>query len=244
MRIALIGIALLFITIAAAAQDAPPAPPKAWNSSLGAGIAVTSGNSDTQNLNFAWSTIYDPKTVRIFKADALYLLGETNGEKQVDKATANVRYERSVSDRTFWFTEASYLRDPFKAISYLIAPTAGAGYHLVKTDIHKLSLDAGGGAVIESNTDIGSDTSLAVRVGESYDWTISPVSKLTQRLTGLWKADDFGDALYHFDIGVATTLGTRAELKFSYVLDYKNEPPAPGIEKADSALFATLLLKY
>src|SRR5687768_4560271 len=34
------------------AQDPPPKP---WTSSLGAGLAVTSGNSETQNVNFAYS---------------------------------------------------------------------------------------------------------------------------------------------------------------------------------------------
>src|SRR5690349_7440133 len=43
----------------------------------------------------------------------------------------------------------------------------------------------------------------------SFDWTISPVSKFTQKLSGLWKTDDFGDALYHFDAGISTTVAAR-----------------------------------
>ena len=225
--------------------QAPPKPSlKPWNSSLGAGLAVTSGNSDTQNINLAYNTVYDPKTVHLFKADALYIRSEANDEKQVDKATANGRYERTVSDRTFWFGEVLYLRDPFKAITYLISPIAGAGYHVIKTDTRKLSVDAGVGAALESNRQLGSDTSAALKAGESYDWAISPASKFTQRLNGLWKADDFDDALYHFDAGIATTVAARAELKISYVFDYKNKPPVADIKKGDSALFATLLFKF
>jgi putative salt-induced outer membrane protein YdiY len=238
----LIGILTLGVASRVFAQDAPPRKP--WNSSMGAGLAVTSGNSDTQNINLAFNTLYDPKTVHLFKADALYLRGEANDEKQVDKATASARYERSVSERTFWFGDVSYLRDEFKAIDYLIAPIAGAGYHVIKTDTHKLSFDAGVGAAIESNRELGRDTSGAVKAGESFEWSLSPVSKVTQRLNGLWKADDFDDALYHFDVGLATTIATRAELKLSYVLDYKNKPPLPEIEKGDSALFATLLFRF
>ena len=213
-------------------------PPKPWNSSLGAGLAITSGNSDTQNINFAFNTVYDPKTVHLFKADALYLLAEANDEKQVDKATATGRYERTLSDRTFWFGEVSYLRDPFKEIDYLISPIVGAGYHIIKTDTRKLSVDGGVGGAFDSG-----ETSGAVKAGESFEISLSPTSKITQRLNGLWKADDFDDALYHFDVGLATTIATRAELKLSYVMDYKNQPP-PGIEKGDSALFATVLYKF
>jgi putative salt-induced outer membrane protein len=220
----------------------PPAKP--WNSSAGAGLAITSGNTDTQNINLSFATAYDPKTVRLFKADALYLRGEANGEKQVDKATAIGRYERTLSDRVFWFGELSYLRDPFKAITYLISPIAGAGYKIIKTDSRTLSLDGGLGATVESNRSLGSETSGAVKAGQAFEWTISPTSKFGQRLSGLWKTDDFDDALYHFDAGITTTIATRAELKLSYVYDYKNQPPFAGIERGDSALFAALLFKF
>ena len=238
-----VAIGVLFFLTAhiVSAQEAPVKP---WNSSLGAGLAITAGNSDTQNINLSFGTVWDPKTTRLFKADALYLRGEANDEKQVDKASATGRYESTLSDRTFWFGELSYLRDPFKAISYLISPIAGAGYHVIKTDSRKLTVDGGLGAVVESNTDLGRATSGAIKAGQSFEWTISPTSKLTQRVNGLWKADDFADALYHFDAGITTTIAARAELKVSYLYDYKNKIADPTIEKGDSALFAAVLYKF
>jgi phosphatidylglycerol---prolipoprotein diacylglyceryl transferase len=234
-------VLMLCFTMSAAGQTAPP--PKPWNSSFGAGLAVTSGNSDTRNINLAFNTVFDPKTIHLFKADALYLLGEANEEKQVDKATATGRYERTVSDRLFWFGETSYLRDPFKAINYLISPIAGAGYRLIQTPTQTLAVDGGAGFAIESNRVSGRTSSGAIKSGESFDWAISPTSKLTQRLNGLWKTNDFGDALYHFDAGIATTIAARAEMKLSYVVDYKNKPPA-GVDKTDTALFATIGYKW
>lgn len=225
------------------AQTPPPTPADPWQSSAGAGLAITSGNSDTTNINVSASTIWDPKTGRTFKADALYLLGEANGEKQVDKSTATARYESLFQYRAFWFGEVQYLRDPFKAINYLVSPLAGAGVHLIRGDVRTLTVDAAAGGVVEDNDILGRDTSGAVKAGESFEWTISPVSRFTQKLTGLWKADDFGDALFHFDAGLATTVATRLELKVSYVYDYKTEPP-PNVEKGDSALFAALLVKF
>lgn len=219
------------------AQTAPP--PKHWTSSVGAGLALTSGNSDAQNVNIAFNTLWDPKTNRTFKADALYLFGRNNGEKQVDRAAATARYERLFDQRAFWFGEVSYQRDPFKDISYLVAPVAGAGFHIIRTDTRKLTFDGAAGWLIEDGDSGGS-----VKAGQSFDWTISPVSKLTQRLNGLWKANDFSDALYHFDAGLATTVAARLELKVSYLYDYRNRPPAPNIEKGDSALFAALLVKF
>lgn len=234
----------LLVALPLFAQEPPATPVDAWSSSAGAGLAITSGNSDTTNINVSASTTWDPKTNRLFKAEALYLLGETDGEKQVDKSTALGRYEHRFQDRAFWFGEVQYLRDPFKAINYLVSPLAGAGYHVIRTDTRKLTLDGAVGGVVEDNDLLGRSTSGALKAGQSFEWSISPVSKVTQKLTGLWKAGDFDDALYHFDAGLATTVASRLELKLSYVYDYRNVTPSPEIEKGDSALFAALLVKF
>ena len=232
---------LLCFSLPVFAQTPPPVDP--WSSSIGAGVAITSGNSDTRYINLSAATTWDPKTTRLFKADALYLLGEADGEKQVDKSTASARYEQLFEQRAFWFGEVQYLRDPFKAINYLVSPLVGAGYHIIRTDTRKLTVDGAVGGVVEDNDILGRDTSGAVKAGQSFEWAISPMSKVTQKLSGLWKADDFGDALYHFDAGLSTTVAARLELKVAYVYDYKNEPP-PDVQKGDSAFFAALLVKF
>jgi putative salt-induced outer membrane protein len=239
------AIALIFAATALLAQEPPASPPaNPWTGNLGAGLALTSGNTDTQTWNLSAAAKYEPKTRFLFKGDALYLRGSTNGEKQVDKATAAARGEYTLSERTFAFGEVSYLRDPFKAISYLIAPVAGGGIRLIRTDTRSLTVDAAVGAQIESNTFVGRTSSGAVKAGENFEWTLSPASKVTQKLTGLWKTNDFADALYHFDVGVAATIATRAELKLAYTYDYKARPVPSTLEKGDSALFAALLFKF
>jgi putative salt-induced outer membrane protein YdiY len=235
-----IAFVSLFAATTLIAQEAPP---KLWTSSAGAGVAVTSGNTDTKNVNLSFATRYDPKTKFIFKADALYIRGESNGEKQVDKATADARGEYSLSDRTFAFGEVSYLRDPFKDLDYSIAPVAGAGYRVIKSDIRNLTVDGAAGVQFESSG-FGRTSSGALKAGENFDWALSPTSKFTQKLTGIWKTNDFGDALYHFDAGLATTVAARLELKLAYVYDYKSRPASIAIEKGDSALFAALLYKF
>src|SRR5438876_872333 len=96
--VALAAIAL-YATMALAADPAAPTPP--WSSSIGAGLAITSGNTDTKNYNLSFATKYDPKTRFLFKADALYLRSVTGGTVQVDKATADAREEYSLSPKTF-----------------------------------------------------------------------------------------------------------------------------------------------
>ena len=159
----LTALSTLVLIANAAAQEA--SVPKPWTSSIGAGLAVTSGNTDTQNYNFSFSTKYDPKRRIVFKADALFLRGSSNGETQVDRATAAARGEYALSERTFTFAEVSYLRDPFKDIDYLLAPVAGAGYRLIRSETRNLTIDAAAGVQIESNELLGRTSSGAIKAG-------------------------------------------------------------------------------
>lgn len=238
-------ILLVLFPFAAFAQETAPAPPPPpWTSSIGAGLAITSGNTDTQNINLSLATKYDPQTRIIFKAEALYLRGESNGELQVDKSTAAARGELSLSPRTFTFAEVSYLRDPFKDIDYSIAPVAGAGYRIIRSETRNLTVDAAAGMQFESTGFGGRSSGGAVKAGEDFDWAFTDTSRFTQKLSGIWKMEDFGDALYHFDAGLTTAIVQRLELKLAYVYDYKTRTPSPEVEKGDSALFAALVFKF
>jgi putative salt-induced outer membrane protein len=236
--------ALLLMAAGVRAADAPVPPPKPWTGSIGAGLAITSGNTDTQNYNLVAATKYDPKTRFLFKADALYLRGATSGVKQIDKATLDARGEYTLSERTFTFGELSYLRDPFKDITYFIAPVVGAGYRIIRTDVRNLTVDGAAGVETESNGRAGRSSGGAIKAGENFDWALTPTSKVVQKLTAIWKTSDFADALYHFDAGLTTTVAARMELKVSYVYDYKNRPTSTTVKKGDSALFAALLFKF
>ncbi|HXH41237.1 MAG TPA: DUF481 domain-containing protein [Thermoanaerobaculia bacterium] len=241
-RVLIVTILMAAVAMKAFAEDPPPA--KEWNSSLGAGLAITSGNTDTKNYNLAFATKYDPKTRFVFKADALYLRGDSNGVTQVDKASLDARGEYSLSDRTFAFGEVSYLRDPFKDVNYFIAPLAGGGYRIIKSDKRNLTVDGALGAEVESNAGAGRSSGGAAKAGENFDWALTPTSKVTEKLTAIWKTSDFGDAFYHFDAGLTTAVAARLELKLAYAYDYKTKPTSASVKKGDSALFATLLFKF
>jgi putative salt-induced outer membrane protein YdiY len=62
-----------------------------------------------------------------------------------------VRDEYRLSTRAFVFGQNQYLRDEFKNIDYLLAPTAGLGYKLFDTATTKLTVDGSVGGVWEKN---------------------------------------------------------------------------------------------
>ena len=60
----------------------------------------------------------------------------------------------------------------------------------------------------------------------------------------MWKTDDWSDAYYHFDVSVGAAITQHSELKVTALVDYKNKPVLPTMDKADSALMVALVMKF
>jgi putative salt-induced outer membrane protein YdiY len=237
----LLAFAALPASPLAAADPAPP--PSPWSLTLGAGLSLTAGNSDTRGYNGAFSLLYDPKEKTVFKAELLYLRAESDGVPSVDKTSASLRYERKLSGMVFGFAQASYLKDRFKEISYLLSPIVGAGVKVVKSETMELSFDAAVGGVFEGNPGREAHGSGAYQAGQAFLWKVSKSASFTEKASGLWKANDTADSLYHFEAGLAASVSKRSELKLSYLYDYKSRPPDPKVKRGDSALLVTFLYK-
>ena len=243
-KLLLIGILILTGQGKTLHAQAQPEPQRNWTGNFGAGLALTSGNTDTKNFNISFGMVHDPKQSNIVRVAGLYLRGDKDGESIVDRTTINVRDEFTVSPRVFLFGQNDYVRDTFKEIDYLISPTAGIGYKLINTDNTLMAIDSSLGGVWEKNTTADVDLSGALNTGERLAWKISPQATITQSAVGLWKLDDFADALYNIGLGIAASITSNSELKFEVLDSYKNRPPTAGLKKNDVAIVTTFVLKF
>jgi putative salt-induced outer membrane protein YdiY len=221
----------------------PPPPPPVWTGSFGVGLAITQGNSDTSNFNLSFDLRRDPKTRTVFKAEGLYILATEDGDENVDRGILALRVERLLTERTYLFGQFGYLRDRFKEIDYLIAPTAGVGYKVIKTDRTAFDVDTSLGMVFEKNTGLELETDGAVAVGEKFSHKLSTSAAITQGSTALWKMDDFGDALYTFSAGLAASVTTRIQLKLEFQDIYKSRPTGDA-DKNDIAFITAFVYKF
>jgi hypothetical protein len=79
---------------------------------------------------------------------------------------------------------------------------------------------------------------------DKFEHKLSTTASITQAFNALWKADDFGDALYTFTAGVAAGLTTRTQLKVELLDTYVSRPPTISVESNDVALLAALVYKF
>jgi putative salt-induced outer membrane protein len=227
----------------AQAVPAPAAPTGPWIGSVGGGVALTSGNTDTSTINISYDVTYDPKTKNVVKSDLLFLKGKKDGELIVDRLGFNLRDQYNLGPRAFTFGQLQYLRDTFKAIDYLVAPTAGLGYKVVNTPQTSFNVDGGVGGVWEKNPGTEVHTSAAVTASEHLTHKLSDTANLVEQLSGLWKTSDTSDALYTFGIGLIASLTAKSQLKVELLDTYKGKPPTAATKKNDVALIFSITYK-
>jgi len=220
----------------------PPTLTPGWHGSAGAGLALTSGNSDTQSYNVSVALVYDPQKRDLAKIDGLYLKARVDGQDTAEKAAFGARGEHRI-DGGFVFFEARAERDRFKQLQYLVSPSVGIGYKLVDRPQAVLSIDAGFGFAREKLEARPASGSGALRATQSLMLKISDGTQVTQLVRALWKTDDLEDAFFHFEAGIADSISQRLEIKLGLLVDVKNKPALPTLEKSDKALLASLVVK-
>jgi len=237
---------LLEVTMAGrAVAQSPAAPgPGTWSGTAGAGLALTSGNSDTLNFNGAFNVTRDPKTRNIMKGIGLYLRGEQNDALTADRLALSFRDQYALSARAYTFGQLDYLRDTFKLIDYLVAPTAGVGYKVVDTATTKFSTDAALGVVWEKDPTVDVRTDIALLAGEKLEHALTSTSTLKHAATGLWKAKDLADGLYTMSVGLATRISDQFQLSVDVLDTFKNRPPTPAVKKNDVAVVTAITAKF
>jgi putative salt-induced outer membrane protein YdiY len=106
-----------------------------------------------------------------------------------------------------------------------------------------LGVDGSAGVVWEKNTGLDVATSGALAAGQKLQRQLTENTVLTQAFAGLWKTDDFEDALFTLGVSIAASMSTRTQLKIEALDTYKNKPPLPTIQANDVAVLMSLVYK-
>jgi putative salt-induced outer membrane protein len=238
------SLMFVIVTAHAALGQAAQGPPDVYTGSFGGGIALTGGNTDTKTFNLTFDLVRDPLTKNVIKAKAAYLRGNQNDVLNLDRATVNLRDQYTISGRTFVFGQLDYLRDQFKEIIFLWAPSAGLGFKLANTDATKFEVLGGAGGIFEKNPGTPTSKSGSVTAGENFQQKISSTAAFTQSLSTIWKTQDFSDSLTNFSVGLVTSVARKIDVKVEFIDSYKTRPPSETVKKNDTAFVTTFVVKF
>jgi putative salt-induced outer membrane protein len=226
---------------AATSSDAPTGP---WTGNVSFGLALNRGNTSTTNVNASFDVAHNLKSDDVWKFHGLYLRGSDNRTLAVDRLDLEGRDERTLTERTYGFGQLQFVRDKFKDIDYLWAPSAGVGYKVINAPETTLNVDGGLGLQVEQYTGLARHTDAVVTASEKLDYKLSPSATVTQGSGALWKVKAFGDALYTISAGIAAAVTTHTELKAELLDTYASRPPTIFIKSNDAALLTAIVYKF
>jgi putative salt-induced outer membrane protein len=186
-----------------------------WDSTVAAGLNVTSGNSETLAANAAVTAerVGDVHEIR------LGIEGNT-GDSEIDgvdetttqnaKAQAVYKYKLNGS---YLYSDNSIFHDDIADIEYLLIVGVGVGYRVVDTERAKLGLEIGVAYVEEELDDGTKDDKIAGRLAVRHDQTLSEQSKCWFSAEYLPSVDDMDDYLLNGEAGVEASLNSTLSLR-------------------------------
>jgi putative salt-induced outer membrane protein YdiY len=242
-----IAINWLASPTAVCAQDDPAAPPErpsAWTGTVGGGLALTSGNTDSLTYNLTLDLWLRSSEKSELRWTARYLRGTQNDFVVVDRLSLGFRDEYTFSPRVFVFGKIDYLHDTFKLIDYFVAPAVGLGFNVVETPATRFSVDFGGGTVTERNPGDQPTTTAGIQAGETLQHDLNATASIKHSTTAVWNVNNFASTLVTASIGLATRITTRFHLSIDLIDSFKTLPPTAATARNDINVIVAITAKY
>jgi putative salt-induced outer membrane protein YdiY len=219
----------------ATATNAIVQPPKyPWESSIGAGLTLTRGNSSTllvtANIGTHKKT---PDNEFTLGADGAY--GEDNSVKNVDTIHAFGQYNHLFSDKFYGYLRVEGLHDGIADLQYRLTVGPGVGYYF-----------AGelGTAFVTQKLGDEIDNYQTLRLAENFEHKFKRYgARFWESVEILPQVNKFDNYILNAEIGVESALSATISLK-TYVVDNFNNEPAAGREKNDVKLISGISYKF
>jgi putative salt-induced outer membrane protein YdiY len=214
----------------------------AWESSLGLGLTLTRGNSDTvlatgniqTHRKSPWNEIS-------LGADGAY--GENNSVQNVNNAHGFSQYNHLFTEKFFGYLRADALHDEIADLQYRITLSPGAGYYFLKQTNTSFAGEFGPAMVFQRLGDEDKNF-VTLRLAERFEHKFSGQNaRVWQSAEILPQVNRFNNYLVNAEVGVEAAISKNVSLQTVVQDNFVNEP-APGRHQNDLKIVSGLKYKF
>jgi putative salt-induced outer membrane protein YdiY len=229
---------------ASAHTTAPPAaaPPR-WHAEIDLGLVSAAGNSSVRTLNGAEHVTFAPEPWRFSQTFSL-VNGYTHDSETVNTLKAGLRADYAVGNRFRLFALGTFTRDRFAGIARRFEEAAGLAFVVLPGSTNVLDVEAGAGRTQQTSTAGERRQYWASRLASHYRLNLTSRAYFDQKVEVLFDLQNAQNMLLNTESSVVAPISSNVGLKLGYVLRFANQPPGPGIRKADTVLSAGLQLVF
>ena len=220
-----------------------PTPEKKypWESSVSAGLTITSGNSDTILGTLAVATARKtPENEYTLGADFAY--GKANSIKNLETYHAFGQWNHLFTERLFSYVRGDFLRDTIADLRYRVMLSPGVGYYFIKQENTSLAGEVGPGVVFR---DLGGnkETFATLRLAERFEHKFSPGTRVWQSAEFLPQVDRLQNFIFNAELGAEAAFTKSLSLQV-VLSDSYNSEPATGRKRNDVKLVSGVSYKF
>ena len=229
MRLVVRSLFLSLVAAGVVLAQAPPAPatPKKppYEFVADFSLAASQGNQEVTTVSLGQRYSYAFPTWK-FSQVASALRGTANGVKNADLYQASVRGDYNLTKKLTAYVNVDGLRNTPAGLNSQFGEGVGLGYQFVDTDIDKLQLSAGVGALQRSFVGVGGkQNDFVANVDGMYRHLFSKVSYFEQTV-GLTPNFTTRNAwLFTTKSSLVAPVSSRIGIKVAYLTNYNNAPP-------------------
>jgi len=228
--------------VALPAQTPPPAKPAPkWESTANVGFSLTRGNSKTvlANAGLQTSKKWENDDVTISAGMAL---GENNGVRNLENYQAMMQYNHTFKGPFYGGLRVQGVHDEIANLDYRLSISPLAGWHAIKKEKTRLSLEVGPSVVFEKLGGVDK-TYLGLRVGERFEHKFNDRAKMWQSADWTPQVDRFSKYVLNFELGVDAAITSSLSLR-TVLQDVYDSKPAPGRKNNDIRLVTGVAYKF
>ncbi len=221
-----------------------------WSGAVAGGYAKTSGNSRSTATNLKAEGRYDQnRWHHILGATAV--AGASAASRVAEKKNTGEAYwagfqsQYDITESIYGFGSVDWYKDRFSAYDSQLFETAGAGWRVLRGDVHFLDLEAGYGfKQSDPKSGVSENEGVAVIRG-LYKWQISETAAFVQKLTVL---DSSSNTYMQSDSELRAAIVGNLSLVLGYTVK-RNSDVADPVDPADGPFsktdkFTTVSLQY
>ncbi len=210
-----------------------------WESAAELGFVQTTGNTETESINFKFSVDNKRKDWEHSLKFALVKSSDSVGTT-AERYFILIKSQYTLSELSYVFDRLQYEDDRFSGYDYQASEVIGYGRHLVTGDKFNLNAEVGVGVRQNALENSRTQSEGIVIIASDFDWKISKSASLTEDLT-----IDIGDArtISKSVTALITKINSSLSSKITYTVRNASDVPI-GTKKTDTELAATLVYTF
>ena len=225
----------------AAAQDGEDAPPRGWTGKGEFGFVSTTGNTDSQALNFNLEFIREGKLWR-HRLFGSALMTSENGDKDNERYQFEFQSDRKLSESSYLFGALRWDADKFGSYDPQMSITAGYGRELIKSDRHLLKGEIGAGYRDLTERESGASSSDGiVRLVLDDTWSITDNTNWNNRILVETGEEN---TFTQFNTGLGVAMSDAFAIKLGFEVRNNTKVPSGDSEKTDTKTTVNLVYNF